>query len=287
MRAMELPARAELESIAVDAGNLALRHFRHVASERKADRTLVTAADREVEAFLVAALRSRLPEAGILGEEGTVHDGRGSYRIVLDPIDGTAAFVAGLPTWCIGTVLQAVGGCFVYLDTGAPVDFAPLADGRRAPGYVVAGRADTLPRLLPELDARASRPPGPFAILARRGAPGAVGARDRRRKAGGAGDGARARRVRHERRRALPHVGGGGGRHRPRARGARRARVCARRRPRADERRRAPRRRRRAPLRRSHGAREQRVELPARAVRAADGSRLGREPRHQPEGAVP
>ena len=257
---MELPARAELEAIAVDAGNLALRHFRHVASERKADRTLVTAADREVEAFLVAALRSRLPEAGILGEEGTVHDGRGSYRIVLDPIDGTAAFVAGLPTWCIcigilrgdepvagvvhvpcagetysavggeawwngarlpvltgdaasagdrfivahakahlrhrirypgkvrslgssayhaalvargvaevailghvhlwdvaaiGAVLQAVGGCFVYLDTGAPVDFAPLADGRRAPGYVVAGRADTLPRLLPELDARA------------------------------------------------------------------------------------------------------------------------------------
>src|SRR2546427_2952311 len=69
MRAMELPARAELEAIAVDAGNLALRHFRHVASERKADRTLVTAADREVEAFLVAALRSRLPEAGILGEE--------------------------------------------------------------------------------------------------------------------------------------------------------------------------------------------------------------------------
>ena len=55
----------------------------------------------------------------------------------------------------IGAVLQAVGGCFVYLDTGAPVDFAPLADGRRAPGYVVAGRADTLPRLLPELDARA------------------------------------------------------------------------------------------------------------------------------------
>src|SRR5437016_2597783 len=101
MRAMELLARAELESIAFDAGNLALRHFRHVASERKADRTLVTAADREVEAFLVAALRSRLPEAGILGEEGTVHDGRGSYRIVLDPIDGTAAFVAGLPTWCI------------------------------------------------------------------------------------------------------------------------------------------------------------------------------------------
>src|SRR2546428_8820925 len=98
---MELPPRAELEAIAADAGALALRHFQHVASERKADRTLVTAADREVEAFLVRELGSRLPEAGILGEEGTVRGGSGPYRIVLDPIDGTAAFVAGLPTWCV------------------------------------------------------------------------------------------------------------------------------------------------------------------------------------------
>src|SRR3989442_12915174 len=98
---MELPERAELEATAADAGALALRHFQHVASERKADRTLVTAADREVEAFLVRELGSRLPEAGILGEEGTVRGGSGPYRIVLDPIDGTAAFVAGLPTWCV------------------------------------------------------------------------------------------------------------------------------------------------------------------------------------------
>src|SRR5256885_16405089 len=61
---MELPERAELEAIAADAGALALRHFQHVASERKADRTLVTAADREVEAFLVREIGSRLPEAG-------------------------------------------------------------------------------------------------------------------------------------------------------------------------------------------------------------------------------
>src|SRR6059036_4316549 len=98
---MELPERAELEVIAADAGALALRHFQHVASERKADRTLVTAADREVEAFVVRELGSRLPEAGILGEEGAAREGGGPYRIVLDPIDGTAAFVAGLGTWCV------------------------------------------------------------------------------------------------------------------------------------------------------------------------------------------
>jgi myo-inositol-1(or 4)-monophosphatase len=96
-----LPAREDLEAIATCAGRLALRHFRHVAPERKADKTLVTAADREVEALLVGELARLLPDAGIIGEEGTTRDTAGPYRLVLDPIDGTAAFVAGLPTWCI------------------------------------------------------------------------------------------------------------------------------------------------------------------------------------------
>ena len=98
---MALPSRTELEDVARQAGELALRHFRHVRAERKADRTLVTAADREVEALLVTELSRLLPDAGILGEEGTAREGKGPYRFVLDPIDGTAAFVAGLGTWCV------------------------------------------------------------------------------------------------------------------------------------------------------------------------------------------
>ncbi len=94
-------SRAALEAIAGRAGTLALAHFRRVTPERKADRTLVTAADREVEAVLVKELGALLPDAGILGEEGAAREGRGPYRIVLDPIDGTAAFVAGLGTWCV------------------------------------------------------------------------------------------------------------------------------------------------------------------------------------------
>ena len=98
---MPLPPRRDLEALARDAGRIALGHFRHVRAERKADRTLVTAADREVEAALAASLGARVPDAGIVAEEGTARTGSGSLRIVLDPIDGTAAFVAGLPTWCI------------------------------------------------------------------------------------------------------------------------------------------------------------------------------------------
>jgi len=98
---MALPSRNALEAIAARAGACALQHFRRVAAERKADLTLVTAADREVEAALVAELGALLPDAGILGEEGAAREGRGPYRVVLDPIDGTAAFVAGLGTWCV------------------------------------------------------------------------------------------------------------------------------------------------------------------------------------------
>ena len=106
---VEIPSRDELEAVALHAGTLALARFRGVAAERKADRTLVTAADREVEQYLVDALVARFPDVGVLGEEGTVREGRGASRIVIDPIDGTAAFVAGLPLWaiCIGVLRGA------------------------------------------------------------------------------------------------------------------------------------------------------------------------------------
>jgi len=109
---MPLPPLAELEAIARRAGAVALRHFGHAEAERKADRTVVTAADREVEAALVAELAALLPDASILGEEGTSRQGRGPHQLVLDPIDGTASFVAGLGTWCV---------CIGVMEAGRPV----------------------------------------------------------------------------------------------------------------------------------------------------------------------
>lgn len=109
---MSLPSRTELETLATRAGAIALRHFRRGAAERKVDRTLVTAADREVEAFLATELGALVPEAAIVGEEGAARAGRGELRIVIDPVDGTAAFVAGLPTWCV---------CIGVLDGREPV----------------------------------------------------------------------------------------------------------------------------------------------------------------------
>src|SRR6266566_7497905 len=144
---MSLPTRTELEAIAARAGALALAHFRRVTAERKADRTLVTAADREVEAALVAELGTLLPDAGILGEEGAARESRGPYRVVLDPIDGTAAFVAGLATWCVcigiledarpvaGVVhLPCLGETYSAVGGAAWLNGAPLASlGAAAP----------------------------------------------------------------------------------------------------------------------------------------------------------
>ncbi len=82
------------------AGEIALGHFNRVEPKCKDDRTLVTAADHEIEGFLTARLRATYPEHGIIGEEGT-REVHGEYVWAIDPLDGTRAFLAGLPIWGI------------------------------------------------------------------------------------------------------------------------------------------------------------------------------------------
>lgn len=95
------PSAATLLPLVTEAGELARGYFRKVTAERKADRTLVTEADRAVETFLVERLLALVPGARILGEEFGAAGGDSSCTLTIDPIDGTAAFVAGLPTWCV------------------------------------------------------------------------------------------------------------------------------------------------------------------------------------------
>ena len=64
----------------------------------------VTAADREAEQALRDAIEKRYPEHGIVGEEFGVRSGNSPYTWLIDPIDGTRGFVAGLPTW--GTLIS-------------------------------------------------------------------------------------------------------------------------------------------------------------------------------------
>ncbi|HEY2446951.1 MAG TPA: histidinol-phosphatase [Rhizomicrobium sp.] len=63
----------------------------------------VTQADRDAEGAMRALIRSERPDDGILGEEFGVEQGSNGCRWVLDPIDGTRAFITGRPTW--GTLI--------------------------------------------------------------------------------------------------------------------------------------------------------------------------------------
>ncbi|WP_288949295.1 inositol monophosphatase family protein [uncultured Paracoccus sp.] len=59
----------------------------------------VTQADRASERAMRAILAAECPEDGILGEEYGGQSGQSGLTWVLDPIDGTRAFMAGAPSW--------------------------------------------------------------------------------------------------------------------------------------------------------------------------------------------
>jgi myo-inositol-1(or 4)-monophosphatase len=61
--------------------------------ERKSDATPVTAADRGAELALRRRIEARYPAHGVLGEEYGERAG-GRYRWILDPVDGTKAFIS-------------------------------------------------------------------------------------------------------------------------------------------------------------------------------------------------
>lgn len=59
----------------------------------------VTEADKGAERALRVAIETAFPDHGILGEEEAEKPASGPWRWVLDPVDGTRAFVSGVPVW--------------------------------------------------------------------------------------------------------------------------------------------------------------------------------------------
>lgn len=92
------------KSICSRAGATALGYFNALDSlniESKGHQDLVSQADREVEAQIRADLARRFAEDAIVGEEHAPVAGSSGFTWVIDPIDGTANFVAGIPVWCV------------------------------------------------------------------------------------------------------------------------------------------------------------------------------------------
>lgn len=59
----------------------------------------VTDADQAAERAMLALIERAYPDHGVLGEEYGERESASGYQWILDPIDGTRAFISGLPTW--------------------------------------------------------------------------------------------------------------------------------------------------------------------------------------------
>lgn len=122
-----------IESILSSAGSVAMKYFGRVTPTWKENRTYVTEADLAVQDYLKTELESRFPDDGIVAEEKDLakEPRVGNRRWIVDPIDGTASFVRGFPTWGIALGLlegpNPVGGFFYMPVTGEY--FATMPDG--------------------------------------------------------------------------------------------------------------------------------------------------------------
>ncbi|HEX9166211.1 MAG TPA: inositol monophosphatase family protein [Gemmatimonadales bacterium] len=91
------------------AGAVAFRHWRTgLAADTKGDGSPVTLADREAESAVRDWIHARFPQDGIIGEEFGEQAGSSGRTWLLDPIDGTRAFVAGTPLW--GSLVAVMEG---------------------------------------------------------------------------------------------------------------------------------------------------------------------------------
>lgn len=104
--------KADLETahlLADAAAKVTIRHFRTaigVTNKAAAGFDPVTVADQGAETSMRRVIAKRHPDDGIVGEEFPAVTGRAGREWVLDPVDGTKAFILGYPTW--GTLIGLV-----------------------------------------------------------------------------------------------------------------------------------------------------------------------------------
>lgn len=97
-----------------EAGEVTLEYFqKDVQVETKSDQTPVTVADRQTEECLRGLIGKYYPSHGIIGEEFGGPHGAHEYNWFIDPIDGTLAFVRGVPIYGVMLGLEQNGEMIV------------------------------------------------------------------------------------------------------------------------------------------------------------------------------
>lgn len=167
---LELLLRAARE-----AGVAAMGYFRNAPETwwKNEGRSPVTAADYAANDILIEILRGARPSYGWLSEETEDDGARLGFDtlFVVDPIDGTRAFMNGLPTWCVSAAVvhrgRPVAG--VLVAPALEETFTATRDGQatknglpiavRQPGerMDIASPGEPFKRLRPDFLARAHR----------------------------------------------------------------------------------------------------------------------------------
>ena len=94
-----------------------------VGVRSKSTRTdLVSEADERAERAVVAYLRERRPDDGLVAEEGARIEGRSGFSWLVDPLDGTINYLYGDPRWCVSVACADAEGAV------AGVVYHPLRD---------------------------------------------------------------------------------------------------------------------------------------------------------------
>jgi myo-inositol-1(or 4)-monophosphatase len=102
---------AFFDAIANAAAQAILPHFRkldNVSNKLTDGFDPVTVADRNAERAIRDLIIQHFPDDGIVGEEFTAENRRAERTWIIDPIDGTRAFISGLPVW--GTLVGRIDG---------------------------------------------------------------------------------------------------------------------------------------------------------------------------------
>lgn len=112
MSPSEIAQRLEFAlAISREAAKLILSYYLmpELVVDLKRDRSPVTAADRGAEELLRNRIVKRFPSDGVFGEEFGETAGRNGVRWLLDPVDGTKAFIHGVPLFGTLIGLEADG----------------------------------------------------------------------------------------------------------------------------------------------------------------------------------
>ena len=100
------------QGIVREAGQQAAAQYRRrdeLAVERKGTQDLVSEADRACEDAIVGALRAAFPTMPSSARSADCRRPDGDAMWVIDPIDGTANFLRGIPIWCVSLGLMVKG----------------------------------------------------------------------------------------------------------------------------------------------------------------------------------